>query len=306
MASAVICLSKGQRFNFSKYTFDSLVRNVDSSSKFYMYPRFIQLIIQNQVGDLSTHTTRFISPALTQKVFANMRRVGKGFSRVETPLFEGMLALRQPAGEGVAEAQKLVIIKLKARVKRLEKANKVKSSKLRRLRKVGASKQVESSADMKDVFNQVRMIDDMDKDEGIELVKDAEVVTTAKLITEVVTAAALQVSAASATIPAASATIPAAAPTVVAAYTRRRKGVIIRDPKEELPLKTPAETPKVKDKGKGFSRDGLVVLGHFGIRTGLRSAHCVTGGDEELVGSVRLRLVGPTSPPFLLVVFGNS
>nr|GFA22228.1 synaptobrevin, longin-like domain protein [Tanacetum cinerariifolium] len=50
MASAVICLSKCQKFNFSKYIFDSLVRNVDSSSKFYMYPRFIQLIIQNQVG----------------------------------------------------------------------------------------------------------------------------------------------------------------------------------------------------------------------------------------------------------------
>nr|GFA88933.1 hypothetical protein [Tanacetum cinerariifolium] len=37
-----------------------------------------------------------------------------------------------------------------------------------------------------------------------------------------------------------------------AAYTRRRKGVIIRDPEEELSLKTPAETPKVKDKGKGI------------------------------------------------------
>nr|GFB66439.1 hypothetical protein [Tanacetum cinerariifolium] len=72
-------------------------------------------------------------------------------------------------------AQKLVIIKLKARVKRLEKANMVKSSNLRHLRKVEASKQVESSADMEDVFNQGRMIDDMDKDEGIELVKDAEV-----------------------------------------------------------------------------------------------------------------------------------
>nr|GFB11339.1 hypothetical protein [Tanacetum cinerariifolium] len=59
----------------------------------------------NQVGDLSTHSTRFISPALTQKVFANMRRVGKGFSGVETPLFEGMLAARQPADEGLAEAQ---------------------------------------------------------------------------------------------------------------------------------------------------------------------------------------------------------
>nr|GFB01033.1 hypothetical protein [Tanacetum cinerariifolium] len=353
MASVVICLSKGQKFNFSKYIFDSLVRNVDSSSKFYMYPRFIQLIIQNQVGDLSTHTTRFISHALTQKVFANMRQVRKGFSGVETPLFEGMLAARQPAEEGVAEAQvqaddavataveenvaedvphdtipsppshdipspsqeqpsppqqpqispqappqganlpthiqqimdicsaltrrvenlendkadqKLEIIKLKARVKKLEMANKRMS------------------------------IDDMDKDKGIELVKDAdisktegrhaaeqaekqaeiynldldrsfkvlsmqeddsevqevvEVVTTAKLIMDVVTAAS-HVSAASATIFAAKPSIPTAALTVVAAYTRRRKGVIIRDPEEELSSKTPAKTPKLKDKGKGI------------------------------------------------------
>nr|GEZ25368.1 hypothetical protein [Tanacetum cinerariifolium] len=325
MASTVICLSKGQRFNFSKYIFDSLVRNVDNSSKFYMYPCFIQLIIQAQVGNLSTHTTRFISPALTQKVFANMRRVGKDFSGVKTPLFEGMIADRQPAEEelgakqvqvdaavaaaviedvveDVAEdvAHRLEIVKLKVRVKKLEKTDKVKSSKLRRLRKVGASRQVESSNDMEDVFNQGRL---MNEDEGIKLVKDAEitesegrqadkqveiynidldhsskvlsmqeddsevqevveVVTTAKLITEVVTAAASHVSAASTTIPAASATIPAAKPTistaaltVVATYTRRRKGVIIRDPEEELSLKTsktPAETPKVKDKGKGI------------------------------------------------------
>nr|GEZ79925.1 retrovirus-related Pol polyprotein from transposon TNT 1-94 [Tanacetum cinerariifolium] len=91
MASAVICLSTGRKINFSKYIFESLVRNVDSSSKFYMYLRFIQLIIQNQLGDLLTHTTKYTSPDLTQKVFANMRRVGKGFSGVETPLFEGML-----------------------------------------------------------------------------------------------------------------------------------------------------------------------------------------------------------------------
>nr|GEY04212.1 hypothetical protein [Tanacetum cinerariifolium] len=332
MASAVICLSKGQKFNFSKYIFDSLVCNVDSSSKFNMYPRFIQLIIQNQVDDLSTHTTRYISPALTQKVFANMGRVGKGFSGVEIPLFEGMLVARQLAEEGIAEeqvqvdvvvaaaiqenvaedvsndvipsppshdilspsqeqssppqqpqsspqappqgakfpihiqqilnvcsaltrrvknfkhdkaAQKLEIIKLKARVQRLERSNKVKSSKLRRLRKVGAFKRIESSDDIEDVFNQGRMIDDLDKDEGIELV-----VTTAKLITDVVTAAS-QVSAASATISTTKPSIPAAVPTVVAAYTRRRKGVIIRDPKEELSSKTPAETPKLKDKGKG-------------------------------------------------------
>nr|GFA83672.1 hypothetical protein [Tanacetum cinerariifolium] len=255
----------------------------------------------NQIGDLLTHTTTYISPAMTQKVFANMRRVGKGFSRVETPLFEGMIAAREIAEDVANEAipstttpltttplilpsppshdipstsQKLEIIKLKARVKRLERDNKVNFSMLRRLKKVGTSQRIESS-DMEDVFNQGRMIDDLYKD-GIELEemyhldldhpfkvlsmkKDdlevqevVEVVTTAKLITEVVTAATSQVSAASATIYAAKPSILAAAPTAVAAYTRRRKIVIIRDLEEELSSKTSAETPKLKEKGKGI------------------------------------------------------
>nr|GEW18123.1 hypothetical protein [Tanacetum cinerariifolium] len=79
-----------------------------------------------------------------------------------------------------------------------------------------------------------------------------DVVTTAKLITEVVTAASAPVSAASTIIPAAEPKVPAATPTVVpirvaAASTRRRKGVVIRDPKEELTTET-----KSKDKGKGI------------------------------------------------------
>nr|GEZ21150.1 hypothetical protein [Tanacetum cinerariifolium] len=164
-------------------------------------------------------------------------------------------------------AQKLEIIKLKARVKKLELANKVKSSKLRHLRKVRASRRVESSDDMEDVFNQGRMIDDMDKDEGIDLVKDADIAETegrhaaqqAKKQTEIYNldldhSSKVLISAASATISAAKPSIPAAALTVVAAYTRRRKGVIIRDPKEELSSKTPAETLKLKDKGKAKRR----------------------------------------------------
>nr|GFC30954.1 hypothetical protein [Tanacetum cinerariifolium] len=154
-----------------------------------------------------------------------------------------------------------------ARVKKLERLNKVKSSKLRRLKKVGTSQHVESSEDEENVFNQGRISVDMDQDEGVELVvdqeKDAEVegrqadtqseiynidldhsskvlsmqedtevqeavevMTTAKLINEVVTAAATQVAAASAPIPAAK-------------------------PKE-LHVDTSAETPAVKDKGKGI------------------------------------------------------
>nr|GEW69894.1 hypothetical protein [Tanacetum cinerariifolium] len=49
--------------------------------------------------DLSSYNTRYTSPALTQKVFANMRRVGKGFLGVETPLFASMMVPPQQAAE---------------------------------------------------------------------------------------------------------------------------------------------------------------------------------------------------------------
>nr|GEU79898.1 hypothetical protein [Tanacetum cinerariifolium] len=152
MASVVICLSTGRKFNFSKYIFDSLVRNVDSSTKFYMYPRFLQLMIRAQVGDLSFYTTKYSSPALTKMVFTNMRRVGKGFFVVDTPLFKGM-------------------------VKKLERKNKLKVYGLRRLKKVGTAQRVESSGDtvMDDVSKQGEIIANMDVDEDVTL-KDVAVV----------------------------------------------------------------------------------------------------------------------------------
>nr|GEV74693.1 hypothetical protein [Tanacetum cinerariifolium] len=358
MASAVICLSKGQKFNFSRYIFDSLVRNVDSSSKFYMYPRFIQLVIQAQVVDLSSHTTRYISPALTQKVFANMKRVGKGFSEVETPLFENILEVREVDAEEEVHvppqddvAHKTVIEEVAAEVVPPTPTSPLPPSLimlslpphqsprppppqaaegssllvqqvpdkcsalvlriegLEHLKKVGTSQRIESSEDEENVFNQERI--SVDIDEGIELVDDQEkdaqdkgrqadtqaeiynidldhtskvlsmqedtevqevvkVVNAAKLMTEVVTAAATQVVAASTPIPAAklavvdvrqpiSAAKPAAKPKVLkiaaaapAVSTKKRKGVIIRDPEEELHDDTPAETLSVKDKVKGI------------------------------------------------------
>nr|GEX67760.1 hypothetical protein [Tanacetum cinerariifolium] len=54
-------------------------------------------------GDLSTHTTMYTSHVLTQKVFTNMRRVGKGFYGVDTPLFEGKLVEQQVVEEGNAD-----------------------------------------------------------------------------------------------------------------------------------------------------------------------------------------------------------
>nr|GFB90171.1 hypothetical protein [Tanacetum cinerariifolium] len=55
------------------------------------------------------------------------------------------LARRVDGLENDKAAQQLEIVKLKARVKKLEKINMVKSFKLRRLNKVGTSQRVESS-----------------------------------------------------------------------------------------------------------------------------------------------------------------
>nr|GFA11929.1 hypothetical protein [Tanacetum cinerariifolium] len=276
-AEGVVCLPNEeifaglarQRFNFSKYIFESLVCNVDSTSKFYMYPR-----------------------------------VGKGFSGVETPLFETMLVVRDIAEEAEAQipaqddvVQEHVIEEIATEVVPPTPTLPSPSSPV-----IPSTPPHQSPSppqpqaaedDVENVFNQGRISVDMETDEGIELKvdqeKDAEVegrhadtqaeiynidldhsskalsmqedtevqeavevVTTAKLITKVVTAAATQVATASTPIPAAKPKILKIAVAASAVSTRKRKAVVIRDPEKELHIDTPAETLTVKDKGKGI------------------------------------------------------
>nr|GFA14948.1 hypothetical protein [Tanacetum cinerariifolium] len=258
-------------------------------------------VICLSTGDLSTHSTKYISPALTQKVFANMRKVGKGCSRVETPLFKGMLVAREPEEYGDVKEQGNeeehgtadttaeepetdealdTCAALARRVEHLEQ------DKLRRLRKVGTSQRVDTSDDtlMEDVFNQGREFNrakdavketeevreytadtqverrqadiyhiDMDhaakvlsmQEDESEVQEAVEVVTTAKLITEVVAAVSETVSVAAIIPSAVPKIISAAIPTVTAPSikvvapvkaaipsTKQKRGVLIRDPEE--------------------------------------------------------------------------
>nr|GEV06274.1 hypothetical protein [Tanacetum cinerariifolium] len=75
MKDVVYLMLLGRKFNFLKYIFDIMVRNVDNPSKFLMYPRFLQVMINAQVDDLSSHNTKYPSLTLTQKAFANMKRI---------------------------------------------------------------------------------------------------------------------------------------------------------------------------------------------------------------------------------------
>nr|GEU52320.1 hypothetical protein [Tanacetum cinerariifolium] len=74
MASLIICLAKNQKFNFSRYILLSLVKNIEAGVSFFMFPRFVQLLIDHQLGDMSHHKDIYDNPSFTKKVFANMTR----------------------------------------------------------------------------------------------------------------------------------------------------------------------------------------------------------------------------------------
>nr|GEW17735.1 hypothetical protein [Tanacetum cinerariifolium] len=96
--------------------------------------------------------------------------------------------------------------------------------------------------------------------EDSEVQEVVEVVNAAKLMTEVATTAvSIPIPAAEPAVVAISAVEPAAKPKVLkivlaapAVSTKKRKGVVIRDPEEELHDDTSAETQSAKDKGKGI------------------------------------------------------
>ncbi|GKF87115.1 hypothetical protein Tco_0257992, partial [Tanacetum coccineum] len=101
MASTIICLATNKKFNFSKYIFDNMVKNLEGGVKFLMYPRFVQVFLDKQVEGMTKHKEIYVTPSHTKKVFANMKREGKGFSGRVTPLFETMMVQApKELGEG--------------------------------------------------------------------------------------------------------------------------------------------------------------------------------------------------------------
>nr|GEY73004.1 ribonuclease H-like domain-containing protein [Tanacetum cinerariifolium] len=102
IASAVICLATDQKFNSSKYIFDSIVKNLYNATKFLMFPRFVQVFLNNQLEEMANHIRIYVPPSHTKKIFRNMKRVGKGFSGRDTPLFPHiMVQAQEELGEDI-------------------------------------------------------------------------------------------------------------------------------------------------------------------------------------------------------------
>ncbi|GKB92871.1 hypothetical protein Tco_0965143 [Tanacetum coccineum] len=240
MASAIICLATNQKFNFSKYIFDAMLRDMSHQKKIY------------------------VTPSHKKKIFANMKRERKEFSRRVTPLFATMMVQANPeegvdsgiptdsqqtpiithpsssrpqkkqsrrkqrketeipqdktqhddsvpipsndpllSGEDKMQLTELMILcsnlqkqvldlekakdaqakeiaGLKKRVQKLERKKKSRTTGLKRLRKVGESRRVESSEDkdslgaQEDASKQGRSFEDIDKDAKVSLVNEPQ------------------------------------------------------------------------------------------------------------------------------------
>ncbi|GJY92359.1 hypothetical protein Tco_0508141 [Tanacetum coccineum] len=93
IATALICLSTGRIYNFSKLIFDGMVANLKSKTKFLMYPRFLQMVLE--INTENKHP--YLSIAFTKKIFRNMKRDFRGIPR---PLLPAMLPIvNQSAGQ---------------------------------------------------------------------------------------------------------------------------------------------------------------------------------------------------------------
>ncbi|GJU43946.1 hypothetical protein Tco_1201212 [Tanacetum coccineum] len=99
LAIALICLSDGRRFNWSRYIFKGMVHNISNAKRFLMYPQFLQIIL----GIETRNTKHYHVLKLSSKLFANMQL---NFNGDHMPLFAAMLPPAQAAiaDEGAHES----------------------------------------------------------------------------------------------------------------------------------------------------------------------------------------------------------
>ncbi|GJT51560.1 uncharacterized mitochondrial protein-like protein [Tanacetum coccineum] len=249
MAFAIICLATNQKFNFSKYIFESMVKNLDNVGNFLMYPRPKRK--DTEVPQSSGLTTNVADEAISEEMDDSLVRAATTASSLEAEQDSGNIDKKQSkatpnepsslgtslgggprrqetmgdtiaqtrfenvsklsndilvargnalqSGEYSLKLQELMelcttlqsrvlalettkttqaneITGLKRRVKKLERRNKSRTHKLKRLYKVGLSARVESSRDEEslgeDASKQGRRITDINDDEDITLVND--------------------------------------------------------------------------------------------------------------------------------------
>ncbi|GJT79301.1 hypothetical protein Tco_1053643 [Tanacetum coccineum] len=285
MASLIICLPTNQKFNLSMYIFDAMVKHLDEGVKFsIIIPLFDTMMVQvsEEVGleaevpqDETEHEESVPTPSNDPQPSGEDSMQLTDLMVLCTKLQTQVLDL-----EKAKDAQAKEIAALKKRIQRLERKKMSRPTGLKRLKKVGMSRRVESSKDQEslgapeDASKQGRSIADIDVDVEVTLVGETQERQDDELITasKAVSTASVKDSAAPTTIEEITLAqtlihIKAAKPkvvTIVAATTTittrpKARGVVVQEPSE---FRVPQETQpsSSKDKGKGIMIEPKVPL----------------------------------------------
>ncbi|GKB40157.1 hypothetical protein Tco_0885099 [Tanacetum coccineum] len=159
-----------------------------------LYLNDAEVFINQQLGDMSHHKKTFVNPFHTKKIFANMKREGKDFSRRVTPLFDSMLVqaseekqksrrkqrkeaeianaeteeeeyLNTPSNdplpsEKAKSDQAIEIASLKKRVNNLEKRRQLRTTGHKRFKKLDAEVTLVNEQQNEDLMFDTRVLDD--------------------------------------------------------------------------------------------------------------------------------------------------
>nr|GEV68160.1 hypothetical protein [Tanacetum cinerariifolium] len=211
-----------------------------------------EVFVNHQLGDMSHHKKIFVTPSLTKKVFVNMKREGKSFSEIITPLFETMMVqASEEVGEGSEEdaskqgrminnndqdVEITLVDKTQGRMNEQDmfRVNDLDGDKV--IVDVIAGENVEQST--KDAEKEVSTVD--------PVTTAGEVVTIAEDVKVTTTATTPQISKDELTLDQTLIEIKAAKP--------KARGVIVQEPSEFRTTSSsqPSQLPQAKDKGKGI------------------------------------------------------
>ncbi|GJX13537.1 hypothetical protein Tco_0205295 [Tanacetum coccineum] len=313
MASAIICLAINQKFNFSKYIFDNMMKNLEGGVKFLMYLRFVQVFLDKQVEGMSKHEGIYVTPSDTKKIFANMKREGKEPIPDEATNEEPISTPFCDPPQSAKSAQAKEIASLNKRVKHLEQRRKSRTSGLKRLRKgrkianLDADVEVTLIDETQERYDEEMLFDVQYDLQGKEVVAEKEVAEKEVSVADPVTTAGEVVTSAIATTIVDELTlaqtlieIKAAKPkavitnvititTVIASIRPKAKGIVFHDQEEQASAFTPivssSQLPQAKDKGKGkFGKDRVAQeeASREAVIEELDSIQAMIEADEQL------------------------
>nr|GEU59462.1 reverse transcriptase domain-containing protein [Tanacetum cinerariifolium] len=181
-----------------------------------------------KLGDMSHHKDIYDNPSLTKKVFANMKRVGTGFSMVVTALFDNMLvsATKEVVDTVAPDVEKERSFKQERIIVDIDEDVEINLE------------EAQAKPYMMDLEHQEKVLSmkDVDDEEPADVEEVLEVVKAAKLMIEVVTTVG-----ATTTAKAIKVSVP-----------RRRRGVVIQDPEETTSTVVVHSKVQSTDKRKGI------------------------------------------------------